>query len=247
MRALELDDVFDRAYPFSIVTRRAKGVTVESSATGAQMAGVSRVSTGKTAWLMLAFLTAAGFWFFVAFPYLTLTAETLFLYDGERGWILTHVGLGTVALLTGPVQLWLGFAHRRMSLHRTLGKVYMVTVFLGALVALRLAFTPSAGLVFGIGLGVLAVAWLLTTGTAFLAIRRRQIAQHREWMIRSYVVTFAFVFFRMIVGVMQAGGIGTLPEQLATAAWLCWSLPLVITEVVLQARKTLGSARAIPT
>ena len=88
MRALELDDVFDRAYPFSIVTRRAKGVTVESSATGAQMAGVSRVSTGKTAWLTLAFLTAAGFWFFVAFPYLTLTAETLFLYDGERGWIL---------------------------------------------------------------------------------------------------------------------------------------------------------------
>ena len=134
-----------------------------------------------------------------------------------------------------------------MSLHRTLGKIYIATVFVGALVALRLAFAPSAGLVFGIGLGVLAVAWVLTTGTAFLAIRRRQIAQHREWMIRSYVVTFAFVFFRIIVGVMQAAGIGTLPEQLATAAWLCWSLPLVITEVVLQSRKTLGNVRAIPT
>ena len=220
---------------------------MEGSVAAAQTAGASRVSAGKTAWITLAFLTAAGFWFFVALPYLTLTAETLFLYDGERGWILTHVAVGTVALLTGPVQLWLGFAHRRMSLHRTLGKIYIVTVLLGALVALRLAFTPSAGLVFGIGLGVLAVAWVLTTGMAYLAIRRRQVAQHREWMIRSYVVTFAFVFFRMLVGVMQAGGIGTLPEQLATAAWLCWSLPLVITEVVLQSRKTLGSARAIHT
>ena len=131
------------------------------------------------------------FWFLIALPYLTLTAETLFLYDGERGWILTHVGLGTVALLTGPVQLWLGFARSRMSLHRTLGKVYMGTVLLGAAVALRLAFTPSAGLVFGVGLGALAVAWVLTTGMAFVAIRRRQVAQHQDWMIRSYQVVTA--------------------------------------------------------
>ena len=74
MRAFELDDVFDRAYPFSIVTRRAKGVTVESSAAGAQMAGASRVSVGKTAWITLAFLTAAGFWFLIALPYLTLVS-----------------------------------------------------------------------------------------------------------------------------------------------------------------------------
>jgi hypothetical protein len=124
----------------------------------AQTGGTSRVSTGRTACLALTFLIAVGFWFLVALPYLTLKAETLYLYDGERGWILTHIGLGTVALLTGPMQLWLGFARSRMSLHRTLGKVYMGTILLGALVAVRLAFTPSAGLVVGIGLGGLAVA-----------------------------------------------------------------------------------------
>ena len=218
---------------------------MDGSASVAQVAATSRVSTGRMVWIALAFLTAVVFWFLIALPYLTLTAETLFLYDGERGWILTHVGLGTVALLTGPVQLWLGSARSRMSLHRTLGKVYMGTVFLGALVALRLAFTPSAGLVFGVGLGVLAVAWVLTTGMAFLAIRRRQVGQHQDWMIRSYVVTFAFVFFRMIVGGMQVAGVGTQQEQVTTAAWLCWSLPLVLTEVVLQSRRTLGPVRAI--
>jgi hypothetical protein len=55
---------------------------------------------------------------------------------------------------------------------------------------------------------------------AFLAIRRRQITQHQDWMIRSYVVTFAFVFFRMIAGGMQAAGIGTQQDQLTTAAAL---------------------------
>ena len=102
------------------------------------------------------------FWVFIALPYLTLTADLLYLYGGERGWILLHVALGTVALLTVPVQLWLGFARRRMSLHRTLGKVYMATIYLAAPVALRLAFPPSAGPVFGVGLAVLAVVWLLT-------------------------------------------------------------------------------------
>ncbi len=127
-----------------------------------------------------------------------------------------------------------------MTLHRTLGKVYMATILLGAIVALRLAATPSFGIVFGVGLGALALVWVATTGMAYIAIRRRQIAQHREWMIRSYVTTFAFVFFRIIVGGMQAAGVGELDEQLTIAAWLCWSLPLVVAEVVLQTRKTFG-------
>ena len=74
---------------------------------------------------------------------------------------------------------------------------------------------------------------------AFLAIKRSLIEQHTEWMILSYVVTFAFVIFRVIFPVLQASNIGTLSEQLAAAGWLCWTLPLLGTEVVLQGRKIL--------
>lgn len=201
----------------------------------------SRVSTGKTVWLSVVLLGALVFWLLIAFPYLIGTADQMSLYETERPWIILHVALGTVALLTGPVQLWLGFAHRNMALHRRMGKVYMAAVGLNALVAFRLAATPSAGLVFGAGLSALALVWLLTTGMAYIAIRGRRIAQHREWMIRSYVATFAFVFFRIIVGGMQAAGIGTLLEALAVAAWLCWSLPLVVTEIVIQLDRAVGS------
>ncbi len=61
---------------------------------------------------------------------------------------------------------------------------------------------------------MLGVVWLLTTGMAYVAIRRGQIAQHQEWMIRSYVTTFAFVLFRVFVGALQAAGVGKLEEQL---------------------------------
>jgi hypothetical protein len=56
-------------------------------------------------------------------------------------------------------------------------------------------------------------------------------------MIRSYVVTFAFVNFRILAGVLQAAGVGALQEQLAVASWFCWAVPLLVTEAVLQGRK----------
>jgi len=101
--------------------------------------------------------------------------------------------------------------------------------------------TP-AGQVFGAGLTGLAVAWLVTTGLALAAVRRRQIPQHAEWMVRSYVVTFAFVTFRLAWAALRAAEVGTLPEQLAAASWLCWSAPLLFTEAILQGRKIVDAA-----
>jgi hypothetical protein len=81
------------------------------------------------------------------------------------------------------------------------------------------------------------VAWTITTGMAFLAIKRRAITQHREWMVRSYVVTLAFVFFRMLVVGLDALEVGTTVERVGVAAWFCWAVPLLIAEPVLQWRK----------
>jgi hypothetical protein len=85
------------------------------------------------------------------------------------------------------------------------------------------------------------VAWLVTTGLADVAVRRYQIDQHKEWMIRSYVVTFAFVTFRLLFTILQAAHVGQLKEQLGVAAWFCWAVPLLVTEAILQGRRVLGT------
>jgi hypothetical protein len=54
------------------------------------------------------------------------------------------------------------------------------------------------------------VNWVTTTTRAYLAIRRSLIDQHKEWMIRNYVVTFAFVTFRVIQPSLQVAHVGTL-------------------------------------
>jgi uncharacterized membrane protein len=191
--------------------------------------------------LSLTALVALGFVVAFAAPYLTLDGDALARYASRRGWVLVHIASGAVALLIGPVQLWLGVHRRAMRVHRVLGLTYVTSVGLGAIAALYLAAHTELGWGFGAGLTGLGVTWIVTTSLAVAAIRRGLIEQHQEWMIRSYVVTFAFVTFRALAGGLQVAGIGTLSERLAVCSWFCWAVPLVVTEALLQSQRIFGT------
>ena len=190
--------------------------------------------------LSLTGLAAVVFVAGAAVPYFLSSSFGPPEYAPRRGWLLLHIVGGMIALLTGPVQLWLGLADRGMAWHRRMGIGYMTGVGVGSFGAFYLATHTDFGWVFGAGLLSLAVAWVTTTTLAYLAIKRSLAEQHKEWMIRSYVVTFAFVTFRVIQPSLQAAQIGTPLEQLAMAAWACWAVPLLIAELVIQGRKVLA-------
>ena len=205
---------------------------------GALTVGTER----RASWRLAAFLALAGvaaiaFVALAAVPYYLSSAYGPPEYAPRRGWLMLHISGGVVAILTGPVQLWLGLADRGVAWHRRMGLVYMAAVGVGAIGAYYMAFQTDVGWVFGAALAALATAWVTTTAMAFLAIKRSLVEQHKEWMIRSYVLTFAFVLFRIVQPMLQ--NVGTITEQLAGAAWLCWTLPLLATELVLQGRKIL--------
>src|SRR5262249_8805186 len=89
--------------------------------------------------------------------------------------------------------------------------------------------------VFGTGLLGLALAWLVTSTMAFWAIKNRNFVQHREWMIKSYVVTCGFTTFRIIASTFPF--LENIKDIDGVMAWACWAVPLIITEVLLQAKK----------
>ena len=122
-------------------------------------------------------------------------------------------------------------------MHRKLGYLYVLSVAVGAVAAFALAVTTLGGMVFGAGLFFLGVAWATTTAFALVAIKRGLWDQHKEWTIRSYVVTFAFVVFRAGQVAMHAANIGTTQQEIDVMSWACWAVPLLVTEVVLQARR----------
>jgi hypothetical protein len=202
----------------------------------------AQAGRGTAIVLGLSMLVGLGFGAGFALPYFA-GGEELARYPDRQGWLFLHISGGMVALIVGPGQLWLGHTNRRMEVHRKLGLVYMASIAVSVTAAFYLATHTALGWVFGAGLSGLAVAWIVTTGLAYAAIRRGLLQQHREWMIRSYVVTFGFVFFRILVGVLQATSVGSLSEQLAAASWFCWAAPLLVTEAILQGRKIFAVSR----
>ena len=195
----------------------------------------------------LGFLAVAGLAFIAGFalPYFTLNEERFANFWPIRGWLLVHIVAGIGALLSGPLQLWWGITDRRIETHRKLGIAYVVCVAIGAVSGIPLAIYTDHGVISAVALLGLVLAWSLTTGMAYLAIRRHLYEQHKEWMIRSYVVTFAFVTARIGVGLFSVGlgaapGTADFNTAFAIGIWLSWTVPLLLTEAILQGRKILA-------
>ena len=111
----------------------------------------------------------------------------------DRGLLIPHTLAGIFALLIGPINFSSRIRQRHLTLHRVLGRIYVVSVFVGSFTGIALAW-GRPGLP---GTSMQAATWIVCTTAAFLTARNRQIAAHRQWMARSYAVTFTFVSSRV--------------------------------------------------
>src|SRR5665213_539545 len=111
----------------------------------------------------------------------------------DRHLLIPHTLAGIFALLIGPINFSSRIRQRHLQLHRILGRVYVISVFVGSFTGIALA-AGRPGLP---GTSMQAAAWMVCTTAAYITARHRQIAVHRQWMARSYAVTFTFVSSRV--------------------------------------------------
>lgn len=160
----------------------------------------------------------------------------------SRWWLVAHLGGGSLALILGPFQFSTALRQRYIKVHRWIGRTYLSGVLIGSIAAVYMSFNVSPNKAFGVALLFLALAWVTTSSMGLIAVLRRQFAAHREWMIRSYVVTFAFVSFRLLKDLNVFGRLD--PEsQSVMRGWVAWAVPLLLAEVILQWRRTIGPGR----
>jgi uncharacterized membrane protein len=114
--------------------------------------------------------------------------------------IIPHVLCGVAAFLIGPFQFSSRMRRRYLKAHRVLGRIYVGSVFIAAPLAMILANHrhQPGGEHFAVATRIQAGVWIIATGAAFLTARNRQIQQHREWMVRSYAMTFTFIGTRVL-------------------------------------------------
>lgn len=176
------------------------------------------------------------------FPLYLHYNETAFNDDAPnhwamRGWLLMHITGGTVALLTGPWQFWTGFRIRYARLHRWMGRIFLFGVAVGSVGAYRMAIATTFGWAFGFALLGMATAWFTSAGMALYAILKGQVQIHKEWMVRAYVVTFAFVTFRVLNDYYPGSRLQPSADRAVTVGWASWVIPLLFTELILQLRR----------
>jgi hypothetical protein len=186
-----------------------------------------------------ALVTIAGYFILTDVPRYFVWSEASYraYFWPRAAFLFPHVLGGLVALVIGPFQFWARIRNGYPKIHRIGGRIYLISVLVGALFGMAMALISSRGLTFGSGLFALAVAWLLTSGMAFISIHKRNFVQHKQWMVRSYVVTFAFVTSRVLINLLGYYGIGQRTDRLSLVSWAGWAVPLLVTELVLQSKQ----------
>jgi uncharacterized membrane protein len=155
-----------------------------------------RFTSKHTLWLIMGL--AALFVFittdlFLAFDYAPYHPYHLQLI-ADRALLIPHAIAATLAFVIGPVQFSSRLRARHLQLHRILGRTYVFSV----LIAATCAFFIELGRDDFFGVFVQISLWTLCTVVAFITARNRQIAVHRQWMIRSYALTFTFIINRVL-------------------------------------------------
>lgn len=145
-------------------------------------------------------------------------------------WAATHFGVGALVLCIGPFQFVPTIRAKQPALHRWVGRVYVTGCIASGLAGLVLATYISTGNIAQLGFSLLAVSWLVTTGTAYLKARDRDFRSHRQWMIRSYALTLAAVTLRIYLGIGAIGFDIGYPVMSPFLSFACWVPNAIVAE-----------------
>lgn len=174
------------------------------------------------------------------FPYFHLDKISYGRFWDYKWPLFFHISCGLIAMIIGPFQFWQSFRNKFMTTHRWFGRIYLISILIGTISATYLAWTSGYKISFSwaFGLQGLAFAWISTALMAYFSVIRKRILQHKEWMIRSYVVTLGFFFFRILNNsTFVKSIIPEFTERGVTIIWFCWAIPLLITEIVMNWNK----------
>jgi uncharacterized membrane protein len=140
---------------------------------------------------------------------------------------MAHFIGGGIALAVGALQFAQRLRLQQPSMHRWLGRLYVVSVLLSGSMGLVMAARSTGGMIAQVGFGALAVLWLGTTIQGYRAIRARHIELHRAWMARSFSLTLAALTLRIYLPASALAG-WPFESAYAAIAWLSWVPNLLI-------------------
>jgi hypothetical protein len=158
-------------------------------------------------------------------------------------WYLAHMAIAMPVLAIAPIQFVAHIRQARPQVHRWLGRTFLASSILAGLLAIWLGATIQYE---GsrIPLVMFGALWIGFSAAAWVCASKRDFANHRKFVIRSFTIGLAFNWVRIL---------GALDEQLfffiasqdardTTQEFLSFIIPLLVVEAWLSWVPSIQSA-----
>jgi uncharacterized membrane protein len=160
---------------------------------------------------------------------------------------LIHILPGLLFLALGPLQFNSAFRKRHLRWHRLSGRILFLCGTVIGVSALVMSFAmPAIGGVNQAASTTLFGLWFLfALVKAFRHVVRREIALHREWMIRAFSIGLAVATIRPIIAMFFATSpfSGLTPNEFfGPAFWIGFVLHFIAAEIWIQGTRPQTAA-----
>jgi uncharacterized membrane protein len=149
----------------------------------------------------------------------------------HRALTLVHILPGATFLVLASLQFVPGIREKHPNVHRWTGRILVVLGLIIGSTALIMSYRMNIGgpnetaatTLFGI-------VFLICLIKGYRHIRRKEVARHREWMIRAYAVALGVATTRPIVGMFFGFRRMTPHEFFGIAFWLGFTITFLAAE-----------------
>jgi uncharacterized membrane protein len=149
----------------------------------------------------------------------------------HMGLTLLHILPGGLFLALAPFQFSPSLRQKHLQLHRWMGRVLVVCGLIIGVSALIMSYMMNIGGPNETAATTLfALVFLFCLIKAYLHIRRKEVARHREWMIRAFGAGLGVATTRPIVGMFFAFRRLTPHEFFGIAFWLGFTITFLAAE-----------------
>jgi hypothetical protein len=138
-----------------------------------------------------------------------------------------HISFGGLALFVGWTQFNKRLRERYRAVHRTLGKMYVFSVWLSALGVGYIGFFAEGGLIAFLGFMTGGLIWSYTTTRGYLFIRQGNVWEHQKCMMYSYATCVGAVTLRIWLPLLSS----TTNDFILSyqiVSWMAWAPNLVV-------------------
>ena len=158
-------------------------------------------------------------------------------------WVsLLHIVPGVLFLTFAPLQFVARIRRRRISIHRGSGRILATCAAISGVLALVVNFVlPTfGGISTQAAVVFLSVLFLFSLSMAIRHILRKEVRQHREWMIRTFAAAMSVATQRVFLILLRLlMGLST-EEVFGASFWLGIGVNLLVAEVWINYTRRTG-------